>query len=404
MGGFDQLMPDIYGSYLRGQEHGKQTNLEKLGAQYFAQGSSPQLLAQIAGNGGNAMAYQQADRVNHEDEVKQLAQAGRVFLSLPPEQQAAYYPQFADQAKRVLKMPYLPPYDPGHVEKIAQLVDTLDGGSAAMRPMNVAPGGEVFDPTTNKVLHANTNFRPPNPTYDEFRGGYASPPGAPGGPGFTQVAPQRSEPYREPPKTYAPLSAEEVAAMGLPAGTVAQRGSDGQINIISKPDPQTRLSATQLRQANAAKQKLIDLQSVKNQLALVRQKFAPLQGSLSAGGFGQGMIPTVTGKQFDGAVSLLSQFIRKMTRTPGEGSMSDWEGKLALLANPNRGDYEAVTADKLDQLDALVNQIEQGYSALLQDNTAPPAQSAPANQPRRIKNPQTGEIRELRGNEWVKVN
>lgn len=400
-------MPDIYQRFSQGYDRGRQqaqeNGLAKLAQRYYTEGSSPQLLGEIARYGGNAGAFQQQDQQNVEQQTKQLAQFGRVFLTLPPDQQAAAYPQFAQAAQKVLKLPSVPPFDPAHVENIAKLVDALDGGGG-MHPMNVSPGGEIVDPQTGKVIHANVNFAPPRPTYDEYRGGYASPPGAPGGPGFTPVAAPKPEPYREPPKTYAPLSADEVAAMGLPAGTVAQRGSDGQINVISKPDPQTRLSATQLRQANAAKQKLIDLQSVKNQLALVRQKFAPLQGSLSAGGFGQGMLPTVTGKQFDGAVSLLSQFIRKMTRTPGEGSMSDWEGKLALLANPNRGDYEAVTADKLDQLDALVNQIEQGYSALLQDNSAPPVQQTPANQPRRIRNPQTGEIRELRGNEWVKVN
>jgi hypothetical protein len=67
-------------------------------------------------------------------------------------------------------------------------------------------------------------------------------------------------------------------------------------------------------------------------------------------------------------VSLLQQFVRKLTRTPGEGSMSDWEGKLAMLANPSRNDYESVTQDKMDQLKALVNQITQGYTAILQDN------------------------------------
>jgi len=127
-------------------------------------------------------------------------------------------------------------------------------------------------------------------------------------------------------------------------------------------------------------------------------------GCLERVGLATGQVATVSVEQYDRAVQLLRQFTRKLTRTPGEGSMSDWEGKLALLSNPNRGDYEAVTADKIDQLNMLVGQIEQGYQALLQDNSAPPVQDAPANQPRRIKNPQTGEIRELRGNEWVKVN
>lgn len=186
---------------------------------------------------------------------------------------------------------------------------------------------------------------------------------------------------------FAPLTSEEVAAMGYPAGTVAQRNlSTGQVTTSYTPPASSsngRVSQTQMRQANAAKQKLIDLQSVRNQLDLVRQKFAPLRDSFSAG-IGGNFIPSVEGKQFDASVDLLRQFIRKLTRTPGEGSMSDWEGKIASLANPSRGDYEQVTADKLDQLDQLVNQLEQGYGAILQDN-APGAEQqhaqAPGQQP-----------------------
>jgi hypothetical protein len=167
------------------------------------------------------------------------------------------------------------------------------------------------------------------------------------------------------------LTPDEVKSAGLRPGTVAQVDSEGKVQVIQTPPAEAasgRLSATQLRQANAAKAKLIDLQAVKNQLALVQDKFQPLQNSFSAGPFGGGMLPTEDGKRYDAAVSLLQQFVRKLTRTPGEGSMSDWEGKLAMLANPSRNDYESVTQDKIDQLSTLVDQITQGYESLLQDN------------------------------------
>lgn len=181
------------------------------------------------------------------------------------------------------------------------------------------------------------------------------------------------------------LTAEEVKAAGLRPGTVAQVDSQGKVSVVQTPPAESaggRLSATALRQVNAAKAKLIDLKAVKNQLALVQDKFAPLKDSFSAGP-GQGLLPTEDGKRYDAAVSLLQQFVRKLTRTPGEGSMSDWEGKLAMLANPSRNDYESVTQDKIDQLNSLVDEITQGYQALLQDNLgeadpqgapAPPAQ------------------------------
>lgn len=55
--------------------------------------------------------------------------------------------------------------------------------------------------------------------------------------GNTQAASQQLKP---PPKAgagvYAQLSAQEVAALGLPVGTVAQRNTNGKIDIVSKPE------------------------------------------------------------------------------------------------------------------------------------------------------------------------
>ena len=50
---------------------------------------------------------------------------------------------------------------------------------------------------------------------------------ASGGPQYLQGQPKK--------ETFTPLSADEVAAAGLPKGTVAQRGSNGKIEVVSKP-------------------------------------------------------------------------------------------------------------------------------------------------------------------------
>lgn len=125
-------------------------------------------------------------------------------------------------------------------------------------------------------------------------------------------------------------------------------------------------SATQIKLANTAKAKLIDLKAMDDQLGRVEAAFKPLKSSLSAGPGGS-LLPTVEGKQFDAAVALLKGMARKLTRTPGEGAMSDYESRLAELANPSRGEYEDVTADQLTQLRALVKTTKEGYEALLQD-------------------------------------
>lgn len=125
-------------------------------------------------------------------------------------------------------------------------------------------------------------------------------------------------------------------------------------------------SATQIKLANTAKAKLVDLKAMEDQLGKVEAAFKPLKGSFSAGP-GGGYLPTVEGKQFDAAVALLKGMARKLTRTPGEGAMSDYESKLAELANPSRSEYEDVTADQIQQLRALVKTTREGYEALLQD-------------------------------------
>lgn len=126
-------------------------------------------------------------------------------------------------------------------------------------------------------------------------------------------------------------------------------------------------SATQIKLANTAKQKLIDLTAIENQLQKVEATFEPLRGSMSAGPYIGGFIPSESGKRFDGAVSLLQGMVRKLTRTPGEGAMSDYETKLAQLANPSRSEYESVTQDQIQQLRDLIATTRQGYEALLQD-------------------------------------
>jgi hypothetical protein len=261
------------------------------------------------------------------------------------------------------------------------------GGTPQAAPAPVVGSGIVLDDETLKQLMSVPANERATMLAGMQGGGQVFHPGPDGqpiaGPSAGLSTPpkqlQSAPKIAAPQTTSTPLSAKEVAALGLPAGSVAQRDSNGKVDIISKPDPATRLSQTQLRQANTAKAKLIDLQSVKNQLAKVQQMFGPIQNTMSAGPFGQGKLPTEDGRRYDAAVALLQQQVRKLTRTPGEGSMSDWEGRLALLANPDRNDYESVTQDKIDQLNALVNQIEAGYTALRDDNA--PGQTPQTNAP-----------------------
>lgn len=134
------------------------------------------------------------------------------------------------------------------------------------------------------------------------------------------------------------------------------------------------------KDTGVVKQKLIQISTARTQLATAKEKWKALQNSLSAGP-GGGFLPTPAGKAFDAAIDGMRGSITALTRVPGVGAMSDYETRLDQAKFPERGNYEEVTAQKLDQLDALVNGLDTGYRDLLggtSDTAAPAEASAPA--------------------------
>jgi hypothetical protein len=120
-----------------------------------------------------------------------------------------------------------------------------------------------------------------------------------------------------------------------------------------------------------AKDKLRALGPIRQQLENVKEAWGEIQDTWSAGPGGQGMLPSPEGKRFDKAVASLSTFIRQLTRTPGEGSMSDYESKLAQSILPERGEYESVTAAQLQDLTDMIDGIESGYLDMIGGSNAP---------------------------------
>jgi hypothetical protein len=139
-------------------------------------------------------------------------------------------------------------------------------------------------------------------------------------------------------------------------------GEEGGIPGISSKD------------ATTARLKLNQVQTARQQLERVKQQFAAIQNTLSAGGFGQGMVPTESGQQFDRAVAQLNPLITAITRVPGVGAMSDYETRLQQAAMPARGNYESTTIEQLQGIEQMLNQVEEGYRTLLNQ----PAKGAPA--------------------------
>lgn len=96
----------------------------------------------------------------------------------------------------------------------------------------------------------------------------------------------------------------------------------------------------------------------KKQMKKVDKAFE--KGSLSFGPL-QGLAFTEKGKIFDAAVDALRTTIRKITRTPGEGSMSDLETKLTQAQLPKRTDHEAVIQFKIDNINEMIALIIADY-------------------------------------------
>lgn len=154
------------------------------------------------------------------------------------------------------------------------------------------------------------------------------------------------------------------------------------------------------KDADAAKAKLTAIKLARTQLQQARDKFAALKDSYSVG-MGGKLFPTVAGKNLDAAIDGMRQTITGLTRTPGIGSMSDFETRLNQAQLPNRNDYEETYGQKLDQLGSMLDVLESGYTDMVQPSkpgapspqpspqpTAPPA----ATPKRRVKVDENGNV------------
>lgn len=199
-----------------------------------------------------------------------------------------------------------------------------------------------------------------------------------GGGGRSSLSQQGSEQYTI-------LPPEAVSGMGLPADTLVQlNNKNGKLDILSKA-PDQPFSATDI---SAARLKLIQIKIARNQLELVKNKYAALKDTFSAGA-GGAFLPTEAGKEADAAVNPMKEMVTSITRTPGIGAMSDYETRLAQLKFPDRNQYESVSAQQIQSIEQLLNDLESGYREILGGSSAVGTQPAPtmpsARQPVRVR-------------------
>ena len=173
------------------------------------------------------------------------------------------------------------------------------------------------------------------------------------------IAPKPIAEPKEPKGQIVTLADGSLALVDPTTGTMKPVvGADGKPAQSKNPG---MLSGKQLENA---KNKQSLLSTARMQLEQVKAKREQIRNSLASGAFGQGLLPTQFGKEFDAAVDPLRVTIRSLTRTPGEGSMSDYESRLAQAQLPTRDAYESVTDQQIQQMDDYINQLETGYEGL----------------------------------------
>jgi hypothetical protein len=217
---------------------------------------------------------------------------------------------------------------------------------------------------------------------------------------------------QKPSGQFRALTAQEIEAAGLPAGTSAQVDlASGKIDVLSKRDNTGVLSQ---KDATTAKLKLNTVALARKQLSDIRDAFegrkdqktgersGGIKGTASAGYFGQGYTPSEGGRKFDAAVDQMRSTLTALTRVPGVGAMSDYETKLDQSKFPTRKNYESVTQQQIDALEDQLALIESGYQGLLGGQSQQPSQQAVPTQT--ATNPQTGEKIGLINGQWVPLN
>lgn len=142
-------------------------------------------------------------------------------------------------------------------------------------------------------------------------------------------------------------------------------------NPDGTPKASAGLSRTQLGQA---RQKLVMLRNLEGQMQRVEAAARELQDDGWAGPVwgnipGTGSLDPESAR-YDKAIASLTAQIRQLTRTPGEGAMSDYESRLAAAIPPARSDNSAAREEAMAGIRDLIATTRAGYEELVGEEPA----------------------------------
>jgi hypothetical protein len=224
-----------------------------------------------------------------------------------------------------------------------------------------------IDPQTTKILYELENKQAEPPlTLRTQPGPFGSQIVTDGRSRFQVVEPPRPTggADREPPKP-------QLVDVAQEDGTTQKqwlRPGETQGPSVGVPSTGQQLSP---KDTNTARVKLNQVKIARQALQRVKDRWQTIQGGATAGPL-QGYIPSEGGKAFDAATNAMRGSITALTRVPGVGAMSDYETRLDQSKFPERTSYESVTADQIQGLEDLLNNVESGYQEMLGTKPAAP--------------------------------
>ena len=146
-------------------------------------------------------------------------------------------------------------------------------------------------------------------------------------------------------------------------------------------DPTAAASALETASArDKARAGMATIARIEPALARVKQLQTRTQSASGLAGLAEYNPFSSDNQQYDAAVNDLKNLVRPATRTVGEGSMSDFESKMATAIIPDRWRRDAYNNEALSGLDRIVSSAKQAYRSQLGLPSAPPstAQARPS--------------------------
>jgi len=196
-------------------------------------------------------------------------------------------------------------------------------------------------------------------------------------PRFAQFLRERRAPQQAPSR---PMSPADVARLQGPEGAPLPFGITPEeargMGATIKPEPTTpRLSSADMAKATAKYQ---SAQTLKRQVAQAREAFNTARQEMASTGRVGGLVAvTPSAQKFDAAIDAMRSTVSGLTRTPGVGAMSDYETRLDQAKMPSRANYDEVTEQKLNELEALADGVLSGYGEMLGPQAQAPRPQAP---------------------------